>query len=130
MNPFRPRHATNRNYQQLRDHLILNRLPNEVDAQMEQSMVRALERRLRVTQMPGNRLRLDHQPDVERFMVNLRIVLRRQRSLINQGAGDGGYLWNIRDRPIYTGKMGEGDGLGYDDFNPAEAAPPALPPTG
>ncbi|XP_016980096.1 uncharacterized protein LOC108045322 [Drosophila rhopaloa] len=100
MNPFRPRHSANH-----RDHL-------DLDLNLDRSMER---RRLRIAQLPAIRLRPVHQPDVERFMLNMRVLLQRHRNYFDLGAGDGLYVWNWREHPMATGQMGEGDGDGYGD---------------
>jgi len=111
MNPFRPR--LNANHHHHRARLNLDRLPGDMDRHVERSADGSVDRRLRLTQMPAIRLRLDRRQDVERFMMNMRILLQRQRANFNLGAGDGVYVWNWHEPPMATGLMGEGDGEGY-----------------
>ncbi|XP_017045904.1 serine/threonine-protein kinase fray2 [Drosophila ficusphila] len=150
MNPFRARQSVNHRFRLTLDRLPGEPLDRSVDRSMDRSMDRITDRlterlrdRLQERMMDRQRdrrfvdrvdradrsterrrLRLDHQPDVERFMFNMRILLQRHRANFNRGAGDGVDVWNWREPPRATGLMGEGDGYG-DIFAPP---PRALPP--
>ncbi|XP_043660130.1 uncharacterized protein LOC122624557 [Drosophila teissieri] len=126
MNPFRPNQGPN-----FRIRLNLDRMPGEIERIMQRSINRSADRR-RITQMPQIRLRVGHQRDVDRFMLNMRILLQRQRTDFNLGAGDSIDVWNWREPSLPTGLMGEGDGDGDgygDDVNANDRPLRALPPT-
>ncbi|EDV45787.1 uncharacterized protein LOC6551159 [Drosophila erecta] len=123
MNPFRPHQGPN-----FRIRLNFDRMPGQIERIIQRSINRSADRR-RITQMPAIRLRIDHHRDVDRFLLNLRILLQRRRTDFNLGAGDSIDVWNWREPSLPTGLMGDGDGDGYgDDVGANDPPQRALPP--
>lgn len=108
MNPFRPNPG-----QSFRIRLNMDRVPGEEERNIQPSTD---ERR--ITQIPPIQLRIDHQRDVNRFMINMRVMLHRRRTELNMGGGDSIGVWNWREPPMPSGLIGEGDcdGGGYGNY--------------
>ncbi|EDW53191.1 uncharacterized protein LOC6612524 [Drosophila sechellia] len=116
MNPFRPNPG-----QSFRIRLNMDRVRGEEERIMERSPDGGA-----ITQIPPIQLRIDHQRDVNRFMINMRVLLHRRRTELNTGAGDSIFVWSWREPPTPTGLMGEGDADGGGHGNEAGDNGPPL----